>query len=124
MGSPSHSGYNVHSAPKCEGSINYQTWMSQVKSSLELLSAWNFIDNTVVALVKDDAQRDFQYQEQEEQFDAKQAQARNIILSTCRPSIQKSLKDIKDPKGLLGQASFHLWVRRFAPRCLGWLSFL
>lgn len=91
-------GFNSHLIPKLEGSLNFPTWKILCISTLKASGVWKFIEGTAVVPIKDSTEKDYQYEERLELFHSRAAQARNIILSTCKPHIQQTLADIMSAK--------------------------
>lgn len=113
-------GQNSTQIPKLEGSSNYKLWSILCKSMLKSSAVWKFVDDSAVAPVQHAGERDYLFAECVDVYNAKIAQARNIILFSCKPHIQFSCKphiqltlETVETAKECGQAGFQLCLRGF-----------
>lgn len=91
-------GFNTALIPKLEGSINYDSWKVLVTSSLKASGVQKHISGTITLPITYEGEKEHTFQDRLEMHHTKMAQARNIILSTCKACIQMTLKDIENPQ--------------------------
>lgn len=87
-------GFPSFTFPKLEGSSNFPQWKVMCVSWLQSCGAWKFFISVVIPPLQDPAKKDYLFQERLEAYHSRVAQARNIILSSCKPHIQQTLANV------------------------------